>query len=185
MILSTIEKMPKKDPAIHFQGAEISYGELVSHVNNFHFWLTNNNISSLALLSDNCPEWLIIDLACQKAGIIFIPIPTFFSKSQISYLLTSAQPEVFMSSEEFTWGETLVSPLVNFYSYQPFVNYNHLPPQYPENTRKLTFTSGSTGRPKGVCLSIENQEKVARSLVDVISIDRPTHLVLLPLSTLL
>jgi long-subunit acyl-CoA synthetase (AMP-forming) len=55
----------------------------------------------------------------------------------------------------------------------------------PSATQKNTFTSGTTGTPKGVCLSAEQQTTLAQSLASVIDIDQPTHLCVLPLSTLL
>ncbi|NBV00794.1 MAG: hypothetical protein EBS31_05000 [Burkholderiaceae bacterium] len=36
----------------------------------------------VGILGDNHPEWLMIDWACQEAGVALIPLPTFFTPSQ-------------------------------------------------------------------------------------------------------
>ncbi|MBO0200764.1 AMP-binding protein, partial [Vibrio alginolyticus] len=56
---------------------------------------------------------------------------------------------------------------------------------YLPETGKITFTSGSTGQPKGVCLSNDHLCLVAKSLADAVNSTAHSHLVLLPLSTLL
>jgi len=56
----------------------------------------------------------------------------------------------------------------------------------PAGTAKITYTSGSTGQAKGVCLSQDQMEAVAASLVEMIGADYAgRHLPLLPLSILL
>src|SRR3990167_10472731 len=41
----------------------------------------------LAILSENRPEWVLVDLAAQSAGIITVPIYTSLTSSEIQYLL--------------------------------------------------------------------------------------------------
>jgi long-subunit acyl-CoA synthetase (AMP-forming) len=55
----------------------------------------------------------------------------------------------------------------------------------PPGTGKITFTSGSTGRPKGVCLGNPQLLNQASALAAAAALERPRHLCLLPLSTLL
>jgi long-subunit acyl-CoA synthetase (AMP-forming) len=59
------------------------------------------------------------------------------------------------------------------------------PQALPAGTGKITFTSGSTGRPKGVCLSNRQLLAQASALAAAAALERPRHLCLLPLSTLL
>jgi len=47
-------------------------------------------IKVLALQADNGIPWLIIDLACQQAGICLLPIPDFFSNQQLKHVLSTA-----------------------------------------------------------------------------------------------
>ena len=186
MIFDQIQKCPSQDIALQTHNDSVSYGELVAQVNKLAQWLISNNIKSVALLCDNLPQWLVIDLACQSNDIIFTPIPTFFSAQQISHLIARVKPTILFSdrnlSDELLQQETSISPIPCFKLYKA-LNDDLI--DVPNNTSKITFTSGSTGEPKGVCLSIENQSKVALSLVDIIDISKPKHLCLLPYATLL
>ena len=52
--------------------------------------LRSLNIKRLALELDNGPEWAIIDLACLSAGIVIVPLPSFFSETQKEWVRSSA-----------------------------------------------------------------------------------------------
>ena len=77
---------------------EITYGQLVQQVENLALWLQAHHVSSLALHWGNSPAWVVVDLACQAAAVIFTPIPTFFSQSQIDHLLAELQPDMLLSN---------------------------------------------------------------------------------------
>ncbi|HSG93502.1 MAG TPA: AMP-binding protein, partial [Methylotenera sp.] len=144
----------------------------------------------MALLADNSPEWLIIDLAAQQAGVVFLPLPIYFTTSQIQHALQSAAAQVLIYSPDDVSGEFLNNHVVEP---QAFGNYSlqlvkgPFGPaiNLPEGTDKITFTSGSIGAPKGVCLSNSQQLNVAKSLLTVTDLQSPRHLVVLPLSSLL
>lgn len=181
MILSAISNIPAHWPAIRTAFDEISYGELFEKVEQVRLWLISHQTKVLLLESDNVPEWIYIDLACQQAGVIFVPVPSFFSKSQIDYMIAKVKPDLYIRPSQCSsdWS-AFVLPC---FQYQQIEQTAHEP--VPNGTSKITFTSGSTGSPKGVCLSIENQYLVAKSLVERIGIERPNHFCLLSFSTLL
>ena len=39
----------------------------------------------LGLIGDNGPEWVLADLAAQKAGVVLVPLPAFFTAAQIEH----------------------------------------------------------------------------------------------------
>jgi len=182
MIFNAIKNQPKENIAIRTLTSNYSYDDLLNNIELVEAWLIGNNISSLALYCENQPEWIFIDLACQKAGIIFTAIPPFFSDAQIDTLISSVKPDVIISKYELPFYQPMTFPLLLLAAYR--LNLNSVA-KTPINTTKVTFTSGSTGNPKGVCLSTKNQQEVASSLVKAINIEAPIHLCLLSLSTLL
>ena len=182
MIFNAIKNQPKENVAIRTLSSSFSYGDLLNNIELIEAWLIANNVTSLALYCENQPEWVFIDLACQKAGVIFTAIPPFFSDAQIDTLIGSVKPDVIISKFELSFYQAIPFPLVLLSAYR--LNLISVA-KTPINTTKVTFTSGSTGSPKGVCLSSKNQQEVASSLVKAINIEAPTHLCLLSLSTLL
>jgi len=194
MILERISQVAHNNVAIEYTRTTttetITYGELIAQVKQLKNHLLENNIKSVALYCDNTPQWIVIDLACQSANIVFTPIPVFFSTKQIQHLLTNVKPDLLFFDSNFTENlsnerctyTSFLSPLNELKSLK--LSYNSAA-EMPQETSKITFTSGSTGEPKGVCLSVENQLNVADALVDKIAINTPTHLSLLSFSTLL
>ncbi|MCE9966573.1 AMP-binding protein [Lelliottia amnigena] len=143
--------------------------------------LRSLNIKRLALELDNGPEWAIIDLACLSAGIVIVPLPSFFSETQKEWVRSSASIDAQIGgkslkgwlSHEFPFGRLQIRKLTA---------QTALPP----GTAKITFTSGTTGEPKGVCLSQSGMFWTAQTLADALNAIRPErHLVSLPLSILL
>lgn len=145
----------------------------------------------IAILADNGIPWALADLAAQAVGIPVIPLPLFFSSSQIDHVLRTTGIDQVLTDQPERLRTALRQadlPAEPFYNELQRVR---MPAAVsgavlPAGTRKVTFTSGTTGEPKGVCLSREAMETVAESLGSAsaaTSDDR--HLCLLPLATLL
>jgi len=147
--------------------------------------LLSLNIRHLALHADNSLEWMLVDMACQHAGILCVPLPLFFSSTQLAHVLRSCaidavvtlKPELFDAKENTT--------LAMLSGYSLLRLHVSGQPQIPKGTAKVTFTSGSSGTPKGVCLSTKQQLQQALVLKDAVALNAPVHLCVLPLSTLL
>ncbi len=45
--------------------------------------------SLVAIIADNSPDWILVDLALQSCGMISIPIPHFFSRDQTDKIFVS------------------------------------------------------------------------------------------------
>ncbi len=152
--------------------------------------LTRSASRGVALYADNGLDWIVTDLACQMAGVRIVPLPLFFSDQQLRFALHSGGIDTLITDQparllpmlrELGVVETRIAAgRVCMYTVQ-----SSLPALVPDATAKITYTSGTTGNPKGVCLSLAHQLTVARSLVKAVGLERPRHLCLLPLSTLL
>ena len=165
-----------------------SYAELVGAVDCIANDLHRRNISVLGLYANNGPAWLLVDLACQAAGITLVPLPVFFSSEQLAHTLRSSGMQALLADdcERFTAlpevGEALAEVAGLALIDVPGTADIALPP----HTAKITFTSGSTGTPRGVCLSNATQQATAAALAEKLEVlECQRHLCLLPLATLL
>ena len=175
------------DVAIIGDHRSYTYSGLVSAVQQVSHQLGNLKHEVLALYIDNCPEWIVIDLACQVTGIKLLPLPSFFSDLQLAHAMKEAGASVVIH----TPGDRL-SNLFDlkhcFEIHGEFIVSSKIavaPAQLPDRTAKITFTSGSTGEPRGVCLSNSQQLAVATALQNVVDLNLKKHLSILPFSTLL
>ena len=126
----------------------------------------------VGVVLDNGPDWVVADLALIASGRPSVPIPPFFTPEQTANALTDA-------------GASLVISPGRDHGIR--LDPTGLPsrPLHP-GTAKITYTSGSTGAPKGVCLSQDQMETVAVSLVEVLGREKAgVHLPVLPLAVLL
>jgi long-chain acyl-CoA synthetase len=136
---------------------------------------------------DNGPQWLVLDLALRKIDAVHVPLPTFFTASQVAHALASSGAQCVVTAigegrphgvdsesavdlGDHCWAWPLTSKL----------------PALPDGTACVTYTSGTTATAKGVCLSAQSMLDVAASLVAAAAPLNPRrHLCLMPLSTLL
>ena len=145
-----------------------------------------------ALLADNGIDWAIGSLALHESRAPNVPLPQWFTNTQLRQVLDQAGVDVVLTDDParvlaldlaFTLAGVLpASGLMRLRR----ASSDARRPSLPRGTTKVTFTSGSTGTPKGVCLSAAALEAVAASLAEV---TRPLgarrHRSLLPLATLL
>lgn len=190
--------LPQDAISLSSTGYQLTYIEMLEAVKQRMGWLKEIESKRVALHSGNSIEWVLFDLACQELGLVLIPVPAFFATYQIQHCLAQSGIDTILSDQSnlsgtvegqfksipHHQGADLGSPLYSW-KRDAWINLNQPKDDLPIGTQKITFTSGSTGNPKGVCLSTEHQWLVAQSLADAIGIQRPKHLCLLPLSTLL
>ena len=170
--------------------AKLTTAELYAAIKSFANALQAANVTRLGLLAENSPGWVIADLACQLAGLCLIPLPHFFSDSQLLNSIKRAGVDAVLTDNPDRLQQITSSHTVPFECGEEFrltLNTIDTPKvqSLPDGTQKITFTSGSTGAPRGVCLDDNQQLRVADALSTAIGIDAPHHLCLLPLSTLL
>jgi long-subunit acyl-CoA synthetase (AMP-forming) len=172
----------------------LTYRQLFEQVEQYAVQLQNLSARCIAIYAENSLNWLIADLAAMSARIPCVPIPKFFSTSQIDHVLKQTQADILIYDacpqsvcQRITHGLEEVGTLGELSIARRAIDrYENAPDILPE-TVKITFTSGSTGEPKGVCLSQTNLDQVTCSLAHRIGQEDQLkkHLVMLPLSTLL
>lgn len=171
---------------------QITYAQLIERIDQLADWLSTHTVSRAGLWGENSMEWIIADLAAWKAKITLVPLPRFFSPTQLQHVLNVAQLPCLLVCGDMT----SIAPVTER-QYTPVkdVYLDYLTCDNSINTdksiSKITFTSGTTGNPKGVCLSTTALENITVALAERIYATPSaqneilTHLNLLPLSTLL
>jgi len=161
---------------------QLTYQQLAAEVFAAAAYLTSLNAKVVALRAENSISWILIDLAAMVANLVIVPIPTFFSYTQVQHSLAESGADLFIGD----WSEQAsVECLGHLAGLRVYRSVGVTPASVLADTCKITFTSGSTGHPKGVCLSQQHLSNVAQSLAEAVMGLAEKHLVLLPLSTLL
>jgi len=159
-----------------------------------------NNISKgdrVILLSENRPEWPIVDIAIMDAGGITVPLFTTYSEKDYEYIIKDCKPKIcIVSDKQKKKIEKFISNEIELLSID-VINKQaenlEIKPQFSFNrdiTRKdlacIIYTSGTTGNPKGVMLShggiLSNCEGAQEILDTLIKNEKPVFLTWLPLS---
>ena len=137
----------------------------------------------VAIFATNCPEWTLVDAACQVVGIIDVPIYTTLSPSSIDFILKdSGARMLFIGGDEMLGA---VEALEGFSQLEVCCSFQdggreslslanlelkglgllaqdpHLPERLGaavsgDDVATLIYTSGTTGEPKGVMLTHRN-----------------------------
>lgn len=178
------------------ENAVIDYGTLARLVAAVADQLQAERTRMLGVLLDNSPAWAVIDLAALHAGVPSVPLPGFFSDTQLAHALRDAgvdtvltdQPERLLALAHRT-GIRTGAPVPQDVAAHIVWRIRLTPERAvapPADTAKVTYTSGTTGAPKGVCLSLAAIARVTASLLSRLGAGPLAHHVsLLPLATLL
>ncbi len=141
--------------------------------------MTTENADKIAIISNNCPEWIFTDLAVQQTGAILVPIYPTTNPLELEFILKDAAVKyIFVSSSDLLHKVQTVSDRVpslqNIYTFDEIGGALHWtsilkqPGADPAEVERLKrdiptshiatiiYTSGTTGTPKGVMLSHEN-----------------------------
>ncbi len=175
----------------------VSYERLVASIDAAVAWLRARDIRVLAIDMANSPAWAVLDIAAMQANVCLVPLPPFFSASQVRHVLELSGAQAIISDAPArlreccrgrlaTAQETLNIAGTDLVCLQTEPGSGKPAATVPPGVHKVTFTSGTTGTPKGVMLAWPQMRKVVESLADATDMtadDR--HLALMPLAVLL
>ncbi|HCT72424.1 MULTISPECIES: AMP-binding protein [Psychrobacter] len=166
----------------------LTYDQLQHTLSALHETLKTWQGKRVALYAHNNIDWVILDLALSTVGAVVVPIPLFFSASQIAHLLQDAQIEmvyvgaglklpVLDNMADWVISDTPETNAVksgqalhitgSFYQLADTIIDQTLTAQNSSTASdfcKVTYTSGSTGMPKGVCLGQDTLMRIVESL---------------------
>ncbi|WP_439641922.1 AMP-binding protein [Nevskia sp.] len=160
--------------------------------------------SRIALLSRNCAQWMLAELAIWMAGHVAVPIYPSLNESTVRYILDHSAAKLLVLGPLDDWDAmrgalTPNLPVLRLRG-APGVPVNHdcwswtriveeveplagHPDRPSESLATLVYTSGTTGAPKGVMLSFRSYAVSSTMLAQIVPIDdRDRLLSYLPLA---
>lgn len=138
------------------------------------------NQDKIAIISKNRTEWLMLDMACQQAGVILCPIYPTTNINELEYIFNDATIKyVFITGDDILDKvnniKDRVPSLQRVFSFDQMDGVDHwetlmqdlIQDDYDkaatikdsikaEHCATIIYTSGTTGKPKGVMLSHRN-----------------------------
>ena len=169
----TVARCPERE-AIVYKDWRITYGEMGKLINQTAHYLRSLGLtkgSRLSVISRNCPECLLIEIAALKLGIIPVRINWRLSPEEMEYIIDLNDVNmVFYRPENPEWGKALSEHYSDAsHAGKIFVNLNDtdkksvlydLVTDFPDDSIEIELspddeavrmhTSGTTGRPKCV-----------------------------------
>jgi fatty-acyl-CoA synthase len=148
-------------------GKTLSYRALNDQANALAFYLTQElgleKGDRIAILAENCLEYIVLFGAAQKTGCILVPLNYRLRSAELDYLIQDAQPKLIISETKFnpelqqassyeSVSEKLDLSDLSAFSTQkksdfPINEVNEDDPIF------ILYTSGTTGFPKGAIYS--------------------------------
>jgi malonyl-CoA/methylmalonyl-CoA synthetase len=137
-------------------GTEISYGALKDGAGHAAAHLIAQGVrrgDRVALQAEKSPEGVMVYLGVLMAGAVFVPLNSAYTKAEIDYFLSDAEPKVFITDPQaFLRAAADREPMMSAQV------------RSGDDLAALIYTSGTTGRSKGAMLSHRNLAENALAL---------------------
>ncbi|MTJ66344.1 non-ribosomal peptide synthetase, partial [Nocardia seriolae] len=150
-------------PAVVFQGASLSYGELDSRSNRLARLLIERGIGAEDLVAIAVPrsdDSYFAEWAVSKTGAAFVPVDPNYPADRIAHMVTDSGSPVGLTvasvradmPDSVEW-LVLDELELNAFADTAIADAERVRPLRPEHPAYVIYTSGSTGVPKGVVVT--------------------------------
>ncbi|WP_230392288.1 long-chain fatty acid--CoA ligase [Pontibacter sp. FD36] len=163
----------------------------------------------VAIISPNCPEWMLVDMGIQQIGAISVPIYPTISNSELEFILRDATVKMIFVGNEVLYRKIVgmqdaLPELQAIYTFKPVEDapsWKELLTEPAVHTLQqlevlrdavedhelatILYTSGTTGTPKGVMLShfsILNNVFDSALIIEEVGVFRKKAISFLPLN---
>lgn len=135
---------------------------------------------------ENCPEYIITYFAILRAGGITVPLNTFLTPDEISYILRDAGTKILIYSDSFS---SHIEKIKGSVPGLTALKFDDIPREettpsnlFDSDVAVFLYTSGTTGFPKGAMLTHTNLVSNAEASVKALQVtQRDRFLLFLPL----
>ncbi len=161
-------------------GSTLTYRDVYSRAAAYAGALDAMNVrpgDRVVVQVEKSAENLALYLGCLQAGAVYVPLNTAYTREEVTYFLTDAEPIVFAASEvdpvlaarfphvhcvslDAQGNGTLVEAVARA---TPRVG---IVPRKGSDLAAIVYTSGTTGRSKGAMLSHDNLATNAQALIE-------------------
>ncbi|AKD04060.1 long-chain fatty acid--CoA ligase [Pontibacter korlensis] len=141
---------------------------------------TTEGRDKIAIISHNCPEWMMVDLAIQQIGAVSVPVYPNINNNELQFILQDARVKMVFVGDEALYQkinsiQSKLPALEAVFTFKPVPDarswtdllaaVDSETEQQVKQCRELVqesdlatilYTSGTTGTPKGVMLSHYN-----------------------------
>jgi long-chain acyl-CoA synthetase len=163
-------------------------------------------VEKIAIVSKNRPEWIMLDLAVQRAGAVLAPVYPTISPAELEFILNEAQVRIIFVNDKDLYHKVLeirarVPALKEIFTFEQVSGACHwkellVTPTTEEAAQlkqiqdgiratdlaTIIYTSGTTGTPKGVMLSHRNIVSNVQSAIPCLPQGKIRALSFLPLN---
>lgn len=177
-------------PAVIFQDEPVTYGELEARVTRFANALADLGVGrddKVAVMLNNCPEFIVTFFACSCLGAVAVPVNIFYKERELEFLLRDSDSVALVANPAFAEFFSKIEekpPLFKWLivtgDYAEGMRFDELEaggsdaPLRSEvsedDVAEILYTSGTTGVPKGTMLTQGNLFFHADAIIQVLEL---------------
>lgn len=177
-------------PAVIYKDEPISYREMEARVTRFANALTDLGVGrgdKVAVMLNNCPEFIVTFFACSYLGAVAVPVNIFYKERELEFLLRDSDSVALVATPTFAefYSKIAEKPplfkwLITTGPYEEGLLFRDLEERGSgspldiavgeDDVAEILYTSGTTGVPKGTMLTQGNLFFHADAIIGVLEL---------------